>query len=390
MMRDLADTFIEKLESGDFGAWKKSWASVGMDAIPHNVRGTSYRGINTVILWLSGFDYKSPQWGTYDQWKKLSQKHAISKGEFTLESGRKGPWKKTTKWYGVKKGELGTTVIFWKPQTYKKNEGTDEEEERVSFILKTYTVFNRDQTELPPLPQVEGSEFEAKEFNDMERDFNDALHHYRRTTKGAEVKLKHGGNRAFYTSSADRIAMPERKQFESNLHYLSVLGHECIHSTGHALRMNRPLGNGFGSKEYAFEELIAELGSAFLMGAFGLSGDMRHTEYLASWIRILKDKPEALMEAASKAQKATDFIIDPYVEHSRIRGPDEDPCACKQCETLAELRNATAWVLPLATFFESFEPVEVPPRNCPHGSVIQQLDGDLCQWCGAHSGDEEE
>lgn len=184
--------------------------------------------------------------------------------------------------------------------------------------------------------------------------------------------------------------MPERKQFESNLHYLSVLGHECVHSTGHALRMNRPLGNSFGSKEYAFEELIAELGSAFLMGAFGLSGDMRHTEYLASWIRILKDKPEALMEAASKAQKAVDFIVDPYVEHIRVRGPDEEPCACKQCEFLAEIRNASAWVLPLETFFESFEPVEMPPRVCPHTDFTDEADGATCNWCGATAGDEEE
>lgn len=354
MMRDLADNFIEKIQSGDFGAWKKSWASLGMNAIPHNVRGTSYRGINTVILWLSGFDYQSPQWGTYEQWKKLAVKHAISKGEFTLEEGRKGPWKKTTKWYGVKKGEGGTTIIFWKPQTWKETDADGEEQDRVSFLLKTYTVFNRDQTDLPPLEKVEGSEYVAKEFNDMELEFNSALAHYRFTTKGGPVKLKHGGDRAFYTPVSDRIAMPERKQFETNLHYLAVLGHECIHSTGHALRMNRALKNSKGSEDYAFEELIAELGSAFLMGAFGLSGDLRHTEYLASWVRILKDEPEALMRAASKAQKAVDHIVDPYVEHSRMRGPDEEPCKCKQCEMYLELWSDDAWIIPKEVFFENF------------------------------------
>jgi len=392
-MRELADSFIEKIQDGNFGAWKKSWATVGMDALPHNVRGTSYRGINTIILWLSGFEYKSPQWGTYDQWKKLSQKHAISKGEFTLEEGRKGPWKKTTKWYGVRKGEGGTTVIFWKPQTWKENEGTDDETERVSFLLKTYTVFNRDQTDLPPLPQVEGSEFTEKDFNDMENEFHDALQHYRHTAKGAPIKLKHGGNRAFYTSTADRIAMPERKQFESNLHYLSVLGHECIHSTGHALRMNRPLGNGFGTEEYAFEELIAELGSAFLMGSFGLSGEMRHVEYLASWVKLLKNAPEALMKAASKAQKAVDCIVDPYVEHSRIRLPDEDPCACKQCEIIRELWDDENLIIPIETFQAHFEPTETVERQCPHHDDFGDEADAVCKWCGAvweDIGDEEE
>ena len=349
MMRELADSFIEKVESGDFGAWSKPWTNLGMDAMPHNVRGTSYRGINTIILWISGFEYSCSQWGTFEQWKKLSAKHAISKKEFEMVDGRKGPYKKTTKYYGVRKGEAGTTIVFWKPSTYKTGKLDDKgnEEERVSFLLRVYTVFNRDQTDLPPLEKVEGSEMVAKDFSEFEKDFDDGLAHYMKATKGGPILLKHGGDRAFYTPSKDRIAMPKRKQFESNLHYLAVKGHECIHSTGHAVRLNRANMNHFGSPEYAFEELIAEMGSAFLMGSFGLVGEMRHTEYIGHWAKMLNKDPEALMRAATKAQKAVDYIIDPYIEHSRVRGPDEKPCECKLCEELKALYRPEAFIFPL-------------------------------------------
>jgi len=391
MMRDLADTFIDRLQEGDFGAWSKSWASLGMDAMPHNVRGSSYRGINTIILWLSGFEYDSAQWGTYDQWKKLAVKHAISKGEFELVDGRKGPWKKTTKWYGVKKGEAGTTIIFWKPSTYKKeNKDTGEDEDRVSFLLRTYTVFNRSQTDLPPLEKVEGSEMVAKDFSTLEKDLDDCLVHYMETAKGGPIQLKHGGDRAFYTPSRDRIALPLRKQFKTNLHYLSVKGHECIHSTGHALRENRANMNRFGSEDYAFEELVAELGSAFMMGAFGLQGEMLHAEYLASWVRILNDEPEALMKAATKAQKAVDFVVDPYIEHSRFRAEDEDPCDCKRCKDLAEMWGMGEPIFPMEMFYENFHPTEVVDRVCPHLDYTDELDGAKCNHCGESIGDEEE
>jgi len=391
MMRELADTFIDRLQTGDFGTWSKSWTSLGMDAMPHNVRGTSYRGINTIILWLGGFEFESAQWGTYDQWKKLSTKHAVSKKEFELVDGRNGPWKKTTKWYGVKKGEAGTTIIFWKPTTYsKENKETGKDEEKVSFLLRTYTVFNRDQTELPPLEKVEGSEMTAKDFSGMEKELDDCLVHYMATTKGGPIELKHGGDRAFYTPSRDRIALPKRKQFENNLHYLATKGHECVHSTGHPLRESRPNMNRFGSEDYAFEELIAELGSAFLMGAFGLTGEMMHAEYLSHWIRILNDEPEALMKAATKAQKAVDCVIDPYVEHSRFRAEDEDPCDCKRCIEMNELWALGESIFPIEIFYETFIPSEIKIRPCKHLDYTDELDGAKCNHCGETTGDEEE
>lgn len=331
MMRELADGFIEAIQKNEFGAWKKGWACSGIQSVPHNVRGTRYRGLNTIILWLEGMQYNSSQWATYNQWKELSEKHAIKQGEFDLVDGRNGPWKKTSKWYGVRKGESGTTVVFWKPTKYTTQNDDGEDEERASLMMKVYTVFNRDQTDLPP--EVQADDYDpAEEFTHAENDFNDCLVHYLRSTDGGPISLRYGGNRAFYMPGRDVIALPHRRQFESNLHYLSVKGHECVHSTGHTRRLARPLSGGKQSQEYAFEELIAELGSAFLMGTFGLSGDMRHTEYLASWVSLLSDAPEALMKAASKAQKAVDFIVDPYLAHKK------GDCECAYCTELAELR----------------------------------------------------
>ena len=233
-----------------------------MDGMPHNVRKTPYRGINTIILWIRGFEYTCAQWGTYDQWKKLSQKHAISKKEFTLEEGKKGPWKKTTEWYGVQSGEQGTTVIFWKPTSYSstrenKETGEDETYQRASFMMRTYTVFNRDQTGLPPLENVAGAELVEEEFNKTEKELETCIEWYMENTAGGPIELKHGGDRAFYVPSSDRIAMPLRKQFEANVNYLAVKGHECIHSTGHPVRLNRANMNKsarFGDVDYAFEE----------------------------------------------------------------------------------------------------------------------------------------
>ena len=105
--------------------------------------------------------------------------------------------------------------------------------------------------------------------------------------------------------------------------------------------------NAFGSKDYAFEELIAEMGSAFLMGSFGLGGELRHTDYIGHWSELLNKDPEALMRAATAAQKAVDYMVDPYIEHARVREEGEKPCDCRQCKPLRELYDPEAFIFPL-------------------------------------------
>ena len=309
--------------------------------VARSPQGRPYRGINTVILWISGFEYTSNTWGTYNAWKKTGRKHAIREKEFTVETNKDGStWKKTTEYYGVKKGEGGTTVVLWKPSAYRsENKDTGEEEIRQSVLMRYFTVFNRDQTNLP-VEKTDVELEEAEDFSDTEAELEFCLEYYidnpNRSAKkigdimpdGSKAEevcwvmksenpilLKHGGDRAFYTKGADRIALPLQEQFDSNGHYLSVKGHEIIHSTGHPLRLNRKLGNAFGSDDYAKEELIAEFGTAMLLGSFGIQGELRNVEYINNWATVLSKEPRFLMTAAQRAQKAVNYVLEPWLDH---------------------------------------------------------------------------
>ena len=349
--RKLADDFIEAIKEGKVGAFgETAWTKLGGNAMPHNPQGRTYRGINTVILWISGFEYTSNTWGTYNAWKEVSRKHAIREKQFTVETNKDGStWKKTTEYYGVKKGEGGTTVVLWKPSAYRtEDKETGEEEIRQSVLMRYFTVFNRDQTGLPP-EQTDVELEDAEDFTDTEAELEFCLEYFidnpfRSAKKigdllpdghkaeepcwvmkeGTPILLKHGGDRAFYTSSADRIALPLREQFDSNGAYLSVKGHEIIHSTGHPLRLNRKLGNTFGSEDYAKEELIAEFGTAMLLGSFGIQGELRNVEYINNWATVLAKEPRFLMTAAQRAQKAVNYVLEPWVDHVIERDEDFD------------------------------------------------------------------
>ena len=124
-------------------------------------------------------------------------------------------------------------------------------------------------------------------------------------------ELKYGGNRAFFRPSADLVQMPKIEQFSYVQAYYTTFFHELIHSSGSKKRLDRVMGKSFGDKDYAFEELIAELGSAFICGTIGLESKPRedHAQYLASWLRELKNDNKFIIQAASKAQKAADYAL---------------------------------------------------------------------------------
>jgi antirestriction protein ArdC len=228
--------------------------------------------------------YSSPYWLTYNQARELGGH--------------------------VRKGEKGMAVLLWKPSD-RKGSGEGEQapadgNDRRRLYVTTYTVFNLDQTEgvqVParltrPVPQVDPIESAER-----------IVASY---AKGPTIV--HGGDRACYFPSADRVNVPHAGAFHSREHYYSVLFHELTHSTGHESRLARDLG-GMGDA-YAQEELIAELGAAFLTNAAGIENPATledSSSYLRFWLgKFRDDKGQSLVKAASAAQRAADLILGTF------------------------------------------------------------------------------
>lgn len=275
----VTDFMIKKLKDG-IVPWQKPWNTP--DSYPRNIRGRMYRGIN---LWtLTAHNYQSPFWLTFKQVKDLGGT--------------------------VTKGEKGTTVVFWKMLSREDEEG---ETKRFPF-LAYYTVFNLDQTtDIPEdkIPVIQKTE---------ELDFNPI-------NKAEEIlylwddkpNVEHGKAHACYIPAWDKIEMPDKKYFKSVEEYYSTLFHEYIHSTGHKSRTNRhasQTNHKFGSKDYSKEELVAEMGAAFLCGITGIENKTINNSaaYIQSWIQKLRNDKKFLIHAAGLAQKACDHILQPEFE----------------------------------------------------------------------------
>lgn len=239
------------------------------------ISGRSYRGLNVLTLWIESEarGFSSGKWATYKQWS---------------EQGIQ-----------VRKGERGTPVFFWKQRPKDSLQGIDEQEpRRPAFIAKAFTVFNADQVNgfspqaLPTLSEHE-REVLAEKF-----------------LQQTGAVLIHGGDKAFYLPGTDTVHLPEFGRFKSAAAYYSTLAHELTHWTGAKHRLNRSLGNKFGSEAYAIEELIAELGAAFTCARLSITTEPRrdHAPYIASWLKALRNDPRAIFAAASKAQEASDYL----------------------------------------------------------------------------------
>ncbi len=256
--------------------WTRPWASSG-NGMPVNAStGKQYRGINVMLLMMTGH---GPHWATFKQWKGLGAK--------------------------IIKGSKGTTIVFWKPLEKKDADGNVDK----FWMLKTYKVFSADQVEGWDAPAANvAAPAEVGDWQDcpsMEAAF-----------AAAGVNIAHGGDRAFYAPGPDRVQMPTKADFvgtdtsTASETYYSTLAHEVTHWTGHKSRLDRKEHKKFGDKVYAFEELIAEMGAVFLSIEHGVTVAPRpdHAQYLNSWLNALKAEPSMIMTAASEAQKATDYI----------------------------------------------------------------------------------
>jgi antirestriction protein ArdC len=235
-----------------------------------------YRGVNTLVLWAQSQSkgYTSALWGTYQQWQSLGGQ--------------------------VRKGEYGSPVVYWGTYETETVEDGDEPQARRMFA-KGYSVFNLEQVDGVKLPK----RLEPK------------LNHNERIGRAEEffasvgVEIRNGGNRAFYRPDMpNAVYMPGFDQFPEVIDYYSTLAHETTHWTSHESRCDRQLGKRFGDDGYAMEELIAELGSAYTMARLELELTPRkdHAAYIDSWLKVLKGDKRAIFTAASKAQRAADYL----------------------------------------------------------------------------------
>jgi antirestriction protein ArdC len=289
----ITDRILESLKQGVV-PWRMPWNKVG--GTPKNLQsGKAYRGVNVFLL--SAMRYAAPWFVTYKQC-----------------AARGGQ---------VRKGEKGCPVIFWKvgdsdkvdPKTGKKGK---------YFILRYYTVFNVEQCDNLSYPKPEVRD--VRTFEPIER-CEEIVRAYK-TLPG----IDHGGDRACYSPSFDRISMPNKEQFEGEEEYYSTLFHELVHSTGHESRLSRdgimnPIR--FASHEYSFEELVAECGAAFLCGHAGI---LDHTidnsaAYIANWSAKLRSEPKWIVEAASKAGKASDYIMGDLLKEEEDEDTEEPGAA---------------------------------------------------------------
>ncbi len=277
----VTNRIVEQLEQG-VRPWMKPWNAehlAGRITRPLRHNGQHYSGINIINLWmtaeLSGF--VSPFWLTYRQVKELGGH--------------------------VRKGEHGTEVVY--ANTYTKKETTEagEELEQEIPFLKSYTAFCADQCE--GLPQ---HFYQMKENpqHDLQR-----IEHAEQFFAHTKAEVQYGGNRAFYALEADYIRLPPFETFRDAESHAATLAHELTHWTRHKSRLNRTLGRKkWGDAGYAMEELVAELGAAFLCADLGITPEVHedHASYIDSWLNVLKHDRRAVFTAASHASKATDYL----------------------------------------------------------------------------------
>jgi antirestriction protein ArdC len=279
MRRDLyaevSARIILELERGA-APWVKPWSATAGANTPCNaVTNRPYSGCNVILLWLA----RDRGWPTP---RFLTFKQAIEAGGH------------------VRKGEHGTKVIFVKQLQIREGEG-ENADARLVPMMREYTVFNVAQCENLPDSIQAGKPMRVR--NPDARD--DLADDFLRST-GADIREGHG--EAYYVPSQDFISMPAFQAFKGADQFYCTGFHELTHWSGHKSRLDRDLRNRFGSQQYAAEELIAELGAAFLCAEFGFDGDVRNAGYIATWIDLLKADKRAFFTACSKAQAAADYL----------------------------------------------------------------------------------
>jgi antirestriction protein ArdC len=291
----ITKTIIEML--GDhLESWDKPWVMIDQEGLgAHNAQSRkAYKGLNQMLLSMIAVNkgYAKNSWLTFNQVRELGG--------------------------SVLKGEKSATVIFWKFTYFDQNGKviSTTEAEKLNEkqlmdrkiakkpLLRYFSVFNVFQT------QGLDEKFYHIEIANLPGEF-EKDERAEKLIQSTDAKVIYIADRACYNSATDVISLPLRDQFKSTEVFYETALHELGHWTGHSSRLNRKLGNEFGSKDYAFEELVAELTSSFLCADLGFTKMITHNaSYIKSWIKILKDDHNFIFKASSQAEKASKFITN--------------------------------------------------------------------------------
>ncbi|WP_232627660.1 ArdC family protein [Methylobacterium sp. Leaf118] len=285
-------TILQQLDTADPNAWTPPWH--GADPLPRNaLTGKRYRGLNILAPWCAaqGHGYADARWATYRQWAALGAQ--------------------------VRRGERGTLILFYKdlPTTNRADTthetGADNDATTARFVARASTVFNIAQVDAAPQASAPTGPPPAPQPTFV-------------TVTGSTIN--NGGTRTCYIPTTDTIRMPPRSAFRSAEGYAGTLAHELVHWTGAPPhRLARDLTGRFGRRAYAAEELIAELGAAFVLADLGLARTSHpdHAAYLASWLPRLTTDPRALATAAAAGSRAADYL-------AALQPPDNATRAARQ------------------------------------------------------------
>jgi antirestriction protein ArdC len=278
---------VGELEAGRV-PWVQPWGRPGGTApgLPRNaLTARHYSGVNVLILWGAVIEHGFPSQG----WLTFRQ---------ALEAGG-----------SVAKGERGTTVVYadrFVPEAEKARAVETGDAAKTIPFLKRFTVFNVAQCEgLRPGLAPDPAPLPDREIVPVAES----------VIAASGVAFRIGGGEAFYSPSHDFVAVPPQPAFFDQINYYRTALHELTHATGHPARLDRRQVTAFGTKDYAREELVAEMGSAFLCAALGIVPTVRHADYLASWLDVLRADNRAIFRAASAATKAADWLLDRHRAH---------------------------------------------------------------------------
>jgi antirestriction protein ArdC len=263
--------------------WVQPWGTAAAKrplALPKSAAsGRQYSGINILVLWGAAIEHGfiGQSWLTFRQ--------ALSLGGH------------------VRKGERGTTVVYadrFVPASEKRRAHETGEEAQAMPFLKQFTVFNCDQcgglppeiasTAPPPPPGLIEPQVEY-------------------LIKATGIDFRIGGNRAFYMPAEDYVQVPPPQAYFEPINWHRTALHELAHASGHPSRLNRDLSGNYGTRKYAFEELVAEISSAFSCASLGIVPTVRHADYIGSWLEVLREDSRAIIRAASKASKVADYLL---------------------------------------------------------------------------------